>query len=78
LLVFQIGNLANDGFKLGRQLSTCSRERPKDALGDDGGCGVYRNGGPTGAFLHIVIAFCLLLPKLLMEARLIEAGLLPQ
>ncbi|XP_065155259.1 protein tincar-like isoform X2 [Atheta coriaria] len=75
---FKIGNLANDGFKLGRQLSTCSREKPADTLEGDGGCGLFKHGGPTAPFLHLVIAFSLLLPKLLMEARLIEAGLLPQ
>ncbi|KAF2904233.1 hypothetical protein ILUMI_01945 [Ignelater luminosus] len=75
---FKIGNLANDGFKLGLQLSTCSKDPPSELLGTNGGCSLWKHGGPTAPFLHLVIAFCLLLPKLLMEARLIEAGLIPQ
>lgn len=70
--------MANDGFKLGRQLSTCSREPPSESSGNSGACSLWKHGGPTAPFLHLVIGFSLLLPKLLMEARLIEAGLLPQ
>ncbi|CAG9772839.1 unnamed protein product [Ceutorhynchus assimilis] len=75
--ILKIGNLANDGYKLGRQTSTCSRE-PTDALAVSGGCGLFRYGGPTAPFIHIAIAFCLLIPRLLMEAKLIQAGFLPQ
>ena len=74
----QIGNLANDGFKLGRQLSTCSKEPAKEVLASNGSCRLFRHGGPTAPFVHLMIAFCLLVPKLLMEARLIEAGFLSQ
>ncbi|XP_008198381.1 protein tincar isoform X2 [Tribolium castaneum] len=76
--LFKIGNLANDGFKLGRQLSTCSREPANEILTNNGTCRLFRHGGPTAPFVHLVIAFCLLVPKLLMEARLIEAGFLSQ
>ncbi|XP_068897552.1 protein tincar isoform X2 [Tenebrio molitor] len=76
--LFKIGNLANDGFKLGRQLSTCSREPASEILTNHGSCRLFRHGGPTAPFVHLVIAFCLLVPKLLMEARLIEAGFLSQ
>ncbi|CAH1156014.1 unnamed protein product [Phaedon cochleariae] len=72
----KVGNLANDGFKLGRQMGTCSKEPPE--LLKSGGCGLFRYGGPTAPFIHIAISFCLLIPKLLMEAKLIEAGFLPQ
>lgn len=76
--VFKVGNLANDGFKIGQSLSTCSV---------DPACSVrlaspsvlkafWRHSGPTCVVLHIVIALCLLLPKLMMEARLIQAGFL--
>lgn len=70
--------MANDGFKLGRQLSTCSREPPSESSSNSDACSLWKHGGPTAPFLHLVIGFSLLLPKLLMEARLIEAGLLPQ
>ncbi|RZC10188.1 tincar [Asbolus verrucosus] len=76
--LFKIGNLANDGFKLGRQLSTCSKEPATEVLTNHGSCLLFRHGGPTAPFVHLVIAFCLLVPKLLMEARLIEAGFLSQ
>lgn len=79
-LALQIGNLANDGYKLGRQLGVCSRETPyvlHDAAAF-GSCSIWRHGGPTAPFVHLVIAFCLLVPKLLMEARLIEGLFLPQ
>ncbi|KAH1005560.1 hypothetical protein HUJ04_006520 [Dendroctonus ponderosae] len=75
--ILKIGNLANDGYKLGRQSSTCSRE-PQDIFGSGGGCGLFRYGGPTAPFIHIAMAFCLLIPKLLMEAKMIQAGFLPQ
>lgn len=32
---FKIGNLANDGFKLGRNLSTCSADPPSALVGED-------------------------------------------
>lgn len=35
------------------------------------------NGGPTSSFIHILIALCLLLPRLLLEAGIIENGFLP-
>nr|XP_022917978.1 uncharacterized protein LOC111427199 [Onthophagus taurus]XP_022917979.1 uncharacterized protein LOC111427199 [Onthophagus taurus] len=76
--IFKIGNLANDGHKLGRHLSACSKESASEQFGTTTGCKCWKFGGPTAPFLHLVIAFCLLLPKLLMEARLIEANFFPQ
>ncbi|KAF6217352.1 hypothetical protein GE061_001706 [Apolygus lucorum] len=77
--LIKVGNLANDGFKLGRNLSACGVE-PEDSLaGGPGGCrSLWRHGGPTGPFLHLAISFCLLLPNLLMQARLIQADFLPR
>ncbi|XP_011211158.2 protein tincar [Bactrocera dorsalis] len=81
--VFKVGNLANDGIKL----ATGSKERrcsmsPHDGLEEEARGGTLRalwtHGGPTSAFVHIVIAVCLLLPRLLLEARIIENGLLPR
>lgn len=82
VIAFQIGNLANDGHKLGRHMSVCSRDTPyvlrEDGGGMVGSCHLFRHGGPTAPFVHLVIAFCLLVPKLLMEARLIEGGFLTE
>ncbi|XP_068209399.1 protein tincar-like [Palaemon carinicauda] len=75
----KVGNLANDGFKLGASLSTCSRDPPPVL---EAAKGVIRNlwlhGVPTAPFLHLVAAFCLLLPRTVMDATLISAGFLPR
>ncbi|XP_064104586.1 uncharacterized protein LOC135214323 [Macrobrachium nipponense] len=75
----KVGNLANDGFKLGASLSTCSRDPPPVL---EAARGVIRNlwlhGVPTAPFLHLVAAFCLLLPRTVMDATLISAGFLPR
>ncbi|EDW38412.1 GL12576 [Drosophila persimilis] len=79
--VFKVGNLANDGIKL----ATGARERrctlaPHDGLEEESRGGTLRalwtHGGPTAAFVHILIALCLLLPRLLLEARIIENRLI--
>ncbi|XP_069698499.1 protein tincar-like isoform X1 [Periplaneta americana] len=76
--VFKIGNLANDGFKLGRHLSTCGADPASSVvLGRSGVLrSLWQHGGPTAPFLHLVTSFCLLLLKLLVEARLIQTGFL--
>ena len=75
--------MANDGIKL----ATSSKERrcsmsPADGLEEEASGGtlkaLWTHGGPTAAFVHIVIALCLLMPRLLLEARIIENGLLPK
>lgn len=35
---------------------------------------LWTHGGPTSAFIHIITAVCLLVPRLLLEGRLIENG----
>ncbi|XP_011301802.1 protein tincar isoform X2 [Fopius arisanus] len=79
----KLGNLANDGVKLGRHSSTCTRDPPSSLLSDgpDGtglASNLWKHGGPTAAFVHLCTAMCFLLPSLLMEARLIHAGFLPK
>ncbi|XP_043289073.1 protein tincar isoform X2 [Venturia canescens] len=78
----KLGNLANDGVKLGRHLSTCTRDPPSSLLNSNAANGLasnlWRHGGPTAAFVHLCTAMCFLLPSLLMEARLIHAGFLPK
>ncbi|KAG5889821.1 hypothetical protein JTB14_023147 [Gonioctena quinquepunctata] len=39
--ILKVGNLANDGYKLGRQMGTCSRE-PPEIMKSGGGCGLFR------------------------------------
>ncbi|XP_053986517.1 protein tincar isoform X1 [Hylaeus volcanicus] len=78
----KLGNLANDGIKLGRHLSACSRDPPSSLLTSNPdnslANNLWRHGGPTAAFVHLCTAMCFLLPSLLMEARLIHAGFLPK
>ncbi|XP_037924160.1 protein tincar isoform X3 [Hermetia illucens] len=80
--VFKVGNLANDGIKLGTMAHSRCSISPHDGLEEEAKGGTVRalwtHGGPTAAFVHIVIALCLLLPRLLLEARIIENGLLPR
>ncbi|KAL7294943.1 hypothetical protein TKK_0011863 [Trichogramma kaykai] len=78
----KLGNLANDGIKLGKHLTTCTRDPPATLINAGADSGVasslWRHGGPTSAFIHLCTAMCFLLPSLLMEARLIHAGFLPK
>lgn len=39
---------------------------------------IWTHGGPTSAFIHILIALCLLIPRLLLESKLIKNGNLPR
>ena len=36
----------------------------------------WHHGGPTAPFIHLVSAFCFIIPKVFMEAKLIEVGFL--
>ena len=36
----------------------------------------WHHGGPTAAFIHLVSAFCFLLPRIIIEAKLIQVGFL--
>ncbi|XP_044018086.1 protein tincar isoform X4 [Aphidius gifuensis] len=79
----KLGNLANDGIKLGRDSNNCSRDSTSTILAnghENSGLAsnLWKHGGPTAAFVHLCTAMCFLLPSLLMEARLIRAGFLPK
>ncbi|XP_035896349.1 protein tincar [Anopheles stephensi] len=82
--LFRVGNLANDGMKLasGTKLWHGSSSSNHDGLEEEAFEGTLRSlwihGGPTSAFIHIITAICLLLPRLLLEAKVIENGLLPR
>ena len=70
---------ANDGYKLGYKLSACAMD-PPSILARSGGFvrSAWHHGGPTAPFIHVVTAFCFVLPKIFMEARLIDVGFLSQ
>ncbi len=36
----------------------------------------WHHGGPTAAFIHLVSSFCFLLPRIIIEAKLIQVGFL--
>ena len=77
--MFKIGNLANDGYKLGFQISACAMD-PPSVLAQSSGFvrNAWHHGGPTGPFIHLVSAFCFIIPKIFMEAKLIEVGFLAE
>ena len=53
--MFKIGNLANDGYKLGFQLSACAMD-PPSVLAQSSGFirNAWHHGGPTAPFIHLV------------------------
>jgi len=75
--MFKIGNLANDSYKLGYHLSACPMD-PPSLLAQSGGFvrNAWHHGGPTAPFIHIISAFCFLLPKIIIDAKLIDVGFL--
>lgn len=79
--LFKVGNLANDGIKLSARKGTCSSEQPV-LFEDDGNSSTMRSlwmhGVPISVFIHIITALCLLLPHLLLEAKLIQNQHLPK
>jgi hypothetical protein len=78
--LFKVGNLANDGLKLSSRKGTCSSDPP--VFEDDGNNGTMKalwlHGVPISVFIHIITALCLLLPHLLLEAKLIQNQHLPK
>ncbi|XP_077992560.1 uncharacterized protein LOC144446631 isoform X2 [Glandiceps talaboti] len=76
--LFKTGNPSNDGEKLGRK-----KHEKKFDMGYDSRKGPSRaqrllhHFGPLGATLHLVSAFCLLLPILLLQAAEVQHGHLP-
>lgn len=78
--LFKVGNLANDGVKLSARKGTCSSDPP--IFEDDGNNStmksLWMHGVPISVFIHIITALCLLLPHLLLEAKLIQSQHLPK
>lgn len=83
--VFRVGNLANDGYKLGSCGSNSSGGPQESRSAMSGSTKktsltairtIWRHSGPIAPFLHIISAFCLLFPKVLIQAKLIKHGFL--
>lgn len=77
------GNLANDGYRLGRQIDLemdldIPRSRARDPLVRTGSaCGAaWRHCPPVGPSLHAVAALCSLVAKVVLEARMIKDQLM--
>jgi hypothetical protein len=75
--LFKIGNLANDGIKLSSRKGTCSSDEPTFTDGSTMKS-LWTHGVPIAVFIHIITALCLLLPHLLLEAKLIQNQHLPK
>ncbi|XP_013782580.2 uncharacterized protein LOC106466825 [Limulus polyphemus] len=76
--IIKVGNFPNDGGKWGRDADedgaiyqNLRRAKPRRWLRM-----IWKHGGPTAPFLHVCTAFCLLLPRVLIQARLIQHGFL--
>jgi hypothetical protein len=82
--ISKVGNLANDGQRLGDNLAKhgiagCggnSGGRNRNMSGGSIIRAMWRHGPPTAPFLHVASAFCLLLPRLLLQAKLVQQELL--
>lgn len=79
--LFKVGNLANDGVKLSARKTTCSND-PTSLFNDENHSStmkaLWMHGVPISVFIHIITALCLLLPHLLLEAKLIQNQILPK
>ncbi|XP_071827569.1 uncharacterized protein [Apostichopus japonicus] len=84
--IFKVGNRANDQDKLGliktrrngfRKMSASSTPIKTLQQYVYKLRGISKHMGPVGATLHIISAFCLLLPLMFLQARAIENELLP-
>ena len=85
---YYIGNLANDGFRLGRRLDlvldldlprpNSSSARTQDPLFRSGSAcaAAWRHCPPLGPSVHAISTLCSLVAKLVLEARLIKDGLI--
>ncbi|XP_076308145.1 uncharacterized protein LOC143223709 [Tachypleus tridentatus] len=76
--ILKVGNFSNDGGKWGRNdddsgaiYQNLRRDKPKRWVKM-----LWKHGAPTAPFLHVCAAFCLLLPRVLIQARLIQHGFL--
>lgn len=76
--LFKIGNLANDGVKLSARKSSSDPPIFEDDGNNSTMKSLWMHGVPISVFIHIITALCLLLPHLLLEAKLIQNQHLPK
>lgn len=75
--LFKIGNLANDGYKMGYNVSSCTMDPPTVLARSTGVVrNIWHHSGPTAPFIHVISAFCFILPKIFIDGRLICVGFL--
>ena len=76
--IFRTGNYGNDGFKLGRDHAICPVSGGiLDHIGSDLGRRLWRYAPPFAPTLHLLSAFCLLFPDVLISARETQLQLQP-
>lgn len=73
--IFKVDNYANDGVKLGGNILS-RKEIRSQFLHTRTGKKLWRHLGPTSQILHVIAAFCLLLPHVLLQAQEIKHGYL--
>lgn len=71
--VFRTGNFGNDGFKLGRDHAICPASMGiLEHIGSDIGRRLWKYAPPFSPTLHVLSAFCLLFPDVLITAKEIQ------
>lgn len=74
--IFRTGNYGNDGFKLGRDHAICPVSGGVlDHIASDIGRRIWRYAPPFAPTLHVLSAFCLLFPDVLISAKEIQLHL---
>lgn len=83
--LLRVGNYPNDGTKVFARSSLVKKKSSESVVyqnvrrtSKEGrwARAIWRHGGPTAPFLHVASAFCLLLPRVFIEAQLIKHGFL--
>lgn len=76
--IFRTGNYGNDGYKLGRDHAICPISGGiLDHIGSEFGRRLWRYAPPFAPCLHVLSAFCLLFPDVLISAKEIQLQLKP-
>lgn len=76
--IFRTGNYGNDGYKLGRDHAICPISGGiLDHIGSEFGRRLWRYAPPFAPSLHVLSAFCLLFPDVLISGKEIQLQLKP-
>ncbi|KAF2363614.1 hypothetical protein FHG87_005633 [Trinorchestia longiramus] len=73
--VLKVGNLANDGYRLGTHDGACSKDPPPIPSPKGG---IWMHGGPIAPFLHLMLSHALLMAKMILETTAVQQNFLPQ